>query len=163
MKDIFIDNNIAKNFATPVDVEYKELIKWLIEYDSDKVLKNPAEKENYAHLVVNQKILVEYLRSSYNCHKATAIPTIIALLTKQGRIIKFDNNTIKEIKDKKFTKVILRKLLSNEEDHCHICTVINSSRKKALSNDENFTKDLSNFPGIKILVTDRPEKINYRE
>lgn len=87
MKDIFIDNNIAKNFVTPIDDEYKNLIKWILEYDTNKVSINPEEKANYAHLVVNQKILVEYMRSSYNCHKSTAIPVLISILTRQGRVI----------------------------------------------------------------------------
>jgi hypothetical protein len=33
MKDIFIDNSIAKNFANPLDPEYKKLVAWLMRYD----------------------------------------------------------------------------------------------------------------------------------
>ena len=36
MKDIFIDNNIAKNFGNPMDEEYQKLIRWLQKFDEDK-------------------------------------------------------------------------------------------------------------------------------
>jgi len=32
-KDIFIDNNIAKNFTNPLDGEYKKLVQWLMRYN----------------------------------------------------------------------------------------------------------------------------------
>lgn len=163
MKDIFIDNNIAKNFSNPIDVEYKNLIQWINDYDEDGVKNNKKKKEDFAHLVVNQKLLVEYNRSAMNCFHNTSIPVLIAILTRQGRLVRLDNNEIKEFKNKVFTKSILRNIASNEEDHCHICSIISSNRKMALTYDVNLTKDLLNFPGHNIIVSDRPEKINYKK
>src|SRR5690606_26606940 len=111
MKDLFIDNNIAKNFSTPLDDEYKKLIKWLVDYDENITLKSAKQKKDFAHLVVNQKLLTEYLRSSYNCPHSSSIPTLIALLTRQGRLIKLENQQINNLKQKHLTKKVLRKLL----------------------------------------------------
>lgn len=47
-KDIFIDNNITKNFANPLDPEYKKLIKWLMAFDEQDKAKN-------AYLVISNK------------------------------------------------------------------------------------------------------------
>ena len=52
INDIFIDDNIAKNFANPIDPEYRNLITWLLSYYA-----NPNQD---AHLVVSQKLLEEY-------------------------------------------------------------------------------------------------------
>jgi hypothetical protein len=78
LKDIFIDNNIAKNFCNPLDPQYKNLIKWLM-YDST------------AYLVVSQKLLVEYVGSTGQSPSLTNITVIIDRLTRDGRIIKFSN------------------------------------------------------------------------
>ena len=45
LKDIFIDSNVAKNFANPLDPEYKKLVNWLMNFDEDN-------QTNNAHLVV---------------------------------------------------------------------------------------------------------------
>ena len=58
-KDLFIDNNIAKNFSNPQDEEYIKLTKWLINFDSSDI----ENKDNYAHLVVSKKLLGEYNRT----------------------------------------------------------------------------------------------------
>jgi hypothetical protein len=64
-KDIFIDNNIAKNFTNPLDPEYVKLIKWLLAYD-----EVPEGSPDYinAHLAVSKKLLVEYYRSAMMPH-----------------------------------------------------------------------------------------------
>lgn len=157
MKDIFIDNNIAKNFSNPMDLEYKKLISWLIKYDVNDV----NNKGNYAHLVVNQKLLVEYNRSSYNCAHQTSIPSIINLLTRQGRLNKISNKDIEDIKKEYLTKGVVKSILSNVEDHCHICSIIVSNRKLALTYDINLTKDLKKILGSNVEVEQRPEKISY--
>lgn len=162
MKDIFIDCNIAKNFANPMDSHYKDLLKWIMEYDEKKATVNIVNKNNYAHLVVNQKLLIEYNRTSYNCAHSTSITSIINLLTRQGRLIKMHNKDIEEYKSKHFKKATLKKLLSNEEDHCHICSILNSTRKLVLTYDKNLKKDLLSFIKMSVLVSDRPEKIKYK-
>lgn len=162
MKDIFIDNNVAKNFATPLDSNYKDLIKWLNEFDADIVEKDPKKIGNYAHLVVSQKLLVEYLKSSRNCSKPNAIPSIINRLTIQGRLIKKTKTEIEAFKKKYFSKKIENGLLSNKEDHCHIVTVLISKRKLCLTYDDNLTADLTVFPGHSVTVEKRPENVNYK-
>jgi hypothetical protein len=162
MKDIFIDNNVAKNFATPLDPNYKDLIKWINDFDADVVKKNPKKILNYAHLVVSQKLLVEYLKSSKNCSKPNAIPSIISRLTIQGRLLKKTKTEIEDFKNKHFSKKIEKGLLSNQEDHCHIVSVLISKRKLCLTYDDNLTTDLKVFPGHTVIVEKRPEKLNYK-
>ncbi len=162
MKDIFIDNNVAKNFATPLDPNYKDLIKWINEFDADIVMKNPKKKLDYAHLVVTQKLLVEYLKSSRNCSKPNAIPSIISRLTIQGRIQKKTKLEIENFKKVFFSKKIEKNLLSNQEDRYHLVSVLLSKRKLCLTYDDNLTTDLNGFPGHTVIVEKRPEKLNYK-
>ena len=161
MKDIFIDNNLAKNFATPLDPNYKTLIKWLFAYDAEDVKNNPENIENYAHLVVNQKLLSEYNRSSRGCAKSTAITTIISRLTIQGRLIKVSKSEIELFNRQYITKKVTSSLNSNAEDHVHIPTVLLSVRKMALTYDVNLAADLLKVPGFNPIVKARPEELNY--
>ena len=78
LKDIFIDNNIAKNFGNPLDIEYKKLQNWLVD--------NPN-----AYLVVSNKLLAEYYRSVGQSYYKNSIPSIIDKLTREGRLIKISN------------------------------------------------------------------------
>lgn len=153
MKDIFIDNNIAKNFTNPLDPEYKKLIKWL--------LKSEKDKNTDAHLVISQKLLVEYKRSARGAFSATSIPTIIDKLTREGRLIKFEKYEIEEFKREHFTKKVVKKFQSNQEDRELIPVVLLSHRKYALSLDGNFTTDLKNFPKFEVRVEKRPENLPY--
>ncbi|HAY3563130.1 TPA: hypothetical protein JRW62_002132 [Elizabethkingia meningoseptica] len=162
MKDIFIDNNVAKNFATPVDPHYKNLIEWINEFDKELVEKHPDKKREFAHLVVSQKLLAEYLSSSRDCSKPSAIPAIVNRLTIEGRILKKTKKEIEDFQSKYFTKTISKSLHSNTEDHVHIVCVLLSNRKLCLTYDENLTKDLSNFPKHTVIISERPEKLNYK-
>ena len=154
MKDLFIDNNIAKNFANPVDSNYIELINWLTHYEK-------GSPDN-AFLVVSNKLLKEYLDSLRNCSKPNSMPVIIAKLTREGRLNKFDNNLINVFQKEHFTKTIKKKLLSNEKDHPHLAIVLMSVRKYALTIDHNFYRDLANFTGFNVVVKKKPENLNYR-
>lgn len=162
MKDIFIDNNVAKNFATPLDPHYKDLIKWINEFDKELVEKEPEKILDFAHLVVSQKLLVEYLKSSRDCSKPNAIPAIINRLQIQGRLQKKSKTEIDDFKNHNFSKKIEKSLLSNQEDHCHIVCVLISNRKLCLTYDDNLTADLIGFPGHNITVEKRPENLNYK-
>lgn len=162
MKDIFIDNNVAKNFATPIDGHYKELINWINDFDEEIVAENPEKILDYAHLVVSQKLLVEYLNSSRDCSKPNAIPTLINKLTREGRLQKKSKKEIEAFQNKNFSKKVLKNLLSNQEDHCHIVIVLISKRKLCLTYDENLTKDLVGFPKHKPTVEKRPENLDYK-
>ncbi|MCD8451432.1 hypothetical protein LNI90_04975 [Tenacibaculum dicentrarchi] len=162
MKDILIDNNVAKNFATPIDQHYKDLIEWINEFDEDLIEAEPNRIFDFAHLVVSQKLLVEYLKSSRDCSKPNAIPSIINRLTREGRLLKKSKVDIEEFKANNFSKKILKGLLSNQEDHCHIVSVLISNRKLCLTYDDNLSKDLNGFPGHHVTVEKRPENLNYK-
>jgi hypothetical protein len=155
-KDIFIDNNIAKNFSNPLDPEYKKLIKWLIEFNSD-----PQNYHNNAHLVVSKKLLAEYYRTMGHAASGNNIAVIINLLNQQGRLIQISNDQIKEFKQKYFTRKVEKCLTSNKEDREHIPVVLLSDRKYALTLDEKFTTDLINFPSFNATVGKKPTDIPY--
>jgi len=156
-KDLFIDNNIAKNFSNPQDEEYIKLTKWLINFDSSDI----GNKDNYAHLVVSQKLLVEYLRTSMGATSDTAIPIIIEKMQREGRLILISNQQIKDFKSAHYSSRVERNLRSNNEDREHIPLVLLSDRKFALSYDDNFIYDLENFAGFTVRVEKRPEDLPY--
>lgn len=153
MKDIFIDNNIAKNFANPLDVEYKKLIQWLFKFDGDL--------ENSAHLAVSKKLVAEYSRTSASAYSLTNITVIISKLQIEGRLLMITNQQIKEFKRKYFARRIIRMLTCNREDRDHIPVVLLSHRKYALSRDDKFINDLVNFPGFTVLAEKRPQDLPY--
>ncbi len=153
MKDIFIDNNVAKNFANPVDPEYKRLIRWLRKFDGDL--------EDSAHLVVSNKLIAEYKRTSGGAYSGTNIAVIIGQLNKEGRLPKITNQQIKDFQRKYFKKKVIRRLTCNREDQDHIPVVLLSHRKYALSLDNDFTRDLMNFPGFNAWVEKRPQDLPY--
>ena len=156
-KDIFIDNNIAKNFKNPADPEYIKLRDWLVLYREIK----EGEEDTNAHLVVSNKLLNEYSRSNQNIKDGQNIILIIGRLQKQGRLIKIDNQAIKDFQQEHFTKKIEKKLSCNQEDREHIPVVLLSHRKYALSIDDAFVNDLLNFPKFQALACKRPEEIPY--
>ncbi len=156
-KDIFIDNNIASKFSNPQDKEYIELTKWLLNYD----LKDAKNKNNYAHLVVSNKLLKEYFDSAKNANSNTSIPMIIGILQSQGRLIIVKNQEIKDFKVTYFSKKIIRHLRCNSKDREHLPVVLLSDRKYALTYDDDFSYDLLNFPGFNVKVKKRPEDLPY--
>lgn len=144
MKDIFVDNCAAKNFANPLDKHYKEFITWL---KVDGIL------------VVSQKLLMEFGRTCDGCIAGSNIVALVHYLTINGRLVRFSSKQLKEVK---FPKRITRKLLSNHQDHVHIKVVILSHRKLAITGDKNLRKDLNAFPGYVITAVKRPEAIDYK-
>lgn len=156
-KDLFIDNNIAKNFSNPQDKEYIKLTEWLREFDSADI----ENKDNYAHLVVSKKLLVEYYRTSMGAVSDTAIPAIIDKLTREDRLIIISNQQISNFKLAYYSRRIERSLRSNNEDREHIPLVFLSDRKFALSYDDNFIYDLEHFAGFVVRVEKRPENLPY--
>lgn len=152
-KDIFIDNNIACRFSNPMDPEMKKLILWLMAYDE--------KRNDNAILVVSDKLLHEYFASCQNAASASSIPMIVNQMVKEGRLVKISNEEIKTFKNKYFTKAVVKKLHSNNEDRNHIPVVCLSERKYALTRDDKFTEDLKNFPGFKVLVCSKPQDMPY--
>jgi hypothetical protein len=142
--DIFVDNTAAKNFCNPVDQHYKEFIKWLFE-------------EGY--LVVTNKILGEYVSSTGASPSETNIVVIIARLTRDGRLVRFTKQQLEEFS---FSKRIEKKLRSNSKDHPHIKAVLLSTRKLAVSLDDNFRHDVNNYPGYGAVARKRPEELAYK-
>lgn len=156
VKDIFIDNDSATNFSIPLNRYYKKLLTWLISFDA-------VDKSSNAYLVVSNKILSEYNRTSGNSLKETTMPVIIETLTQQGRLIKFSNVEIKNFKIRHFKKHIRKNLTCNSSDRDHIPVVLLSHRKYALSLDDKLRYDLKNFPGFTVLAEDSPHKIPYEK
>jgi hypothetical protein len=154
-KDIFIDNNIAKDFATPIDKEYKELIDWLIRND-------PFNKQNNAYLVVSNLLIKEYYSSAQNAYSKTCMPVIIDILLKDGRLSKFTNKEIQGFNRKYLKKAVISKLQCNKNDRDHISIICMSDRRMALSLDAKFMKDLANFPKFNITVGCKPSDIDYK-
>lgn len=155
-KDIFIDTNIACRFANPMDPHMRELVEWL------KVNDTSNRGRNRAYWVVSNKLLGEYYASNKGANKQTSLYAIISKLQKEGRLIFIKNKQITAFMDAKFTKRIVKHLLSNRKDWNHIPVVLLSSRKYALTNDANFAADLKQFPGYNVTVSNRPEQIPYK-
>lgn len=158
-RDIFIDTNIASNFANPVDPNYKDLIAWL----NDNHDVADGQEDDRAYLVVSTKLMEEYLRTFRGSFLENAMPMIVNRLTIEGRLIKISNAEIKAFQHAEFVPRIVRQMQSNAEDREHIPVVLLSERKYALTNDEKFTHDLGLFPGREVTVSNRPEQIPYRE
>jgi len=156
-KDLFIDTNITSKFSNPQDKEYIKLTKWLLKFDEEDV----ENRNNYAHLVVSNKLLVEYKRSALGATSDTSIPVIIDTLQRQGRLIKKSNQEIISFKQTYFTKAVEKSLRSNNEDRDHIPLVLLSDRKYALTLDNNLKYDLEHFSGFRVRVEKRPENLPY--
>ncbi len=154
MKDIFIDNNVAKNFANPLDPEYKKLVAWLKAYNGNNHLGN-------AYLAVSKKIIVEYKKTCGASLSDNAIVAIVDLFTRQGRLNNITNDQIKDFRARYFTKKICRHLRSNWKDHDHIPVVLLSYRKLAISIDDKFVHDVLHFPGFQAIAVKKPQDLNY--
>ncbi|MBE0680375.1 MAG: hypothetical protein IH589_00545 [Anaerolineales bacterium] len=154
MKDIFIDNNVAKNFINPLDLEYKKLVSWLMHCDE-------VRKSDNAHLVISKKIIVEYHRTCGSSMSDNSIVAIIDMCTRQGRLNRITNDQIKDFRTTYLTKKNCRKLKSNWQDHDHIPVVMLSKRKYAISIDDKFVQDVNLFPGFKAIAVKRPEDLKY--
>lgn len=154
IKDIFIDNNVTKNFINPMDNEYKKLIQWLNIYNENDQLVN-------AHLVISNKLLGEYLATASHSDSPNNIVAIIDKMTREGRLINITSDQIKGFKKKYYTKKIRRILKCNANDRNHIPLVLLSNRKMALTLDYNFLSDLLNFPGFSVTGARRPQDIAY--
>jgi len=141
VKDLFVDNCAATNFANPQDEHFKELFKWLV---SEGVL------------VVSQKLLVEYGRS---CRALTGenIATLVGYLTKVGRLQVIKNRQLDN-----FVIPTHRQLKSNFADRVHLKTVLLSHRKYAITQDRNLLDDINSYPRYRACAVARPEQIAYR-
>lgn len=154
MKDIFIDNNIAKNFANPLDPEYKKLVEWLRKYDE-------SAKSRNAILVICNKLLAEYGRTSSGSVSPTNIWVIVDKLLRENRLNKIRNFMIVEFKRAHFKRGIVRRFRCNSDDRDYIAVVLLSYRKYAITRDFNFKHDLENFPGFTVRVGMKPQELPY--
>jgi len=147
MKDIFVDNNIAKNFAMPKDIQYKKFIDWLV---------------NRGWLVVSIKLIHEYNRTCFGSYSCTSIAVILNRLISDKRITIFSKTQIEDFKRIYYKSRVRKELRSGYWDReFHIPTVLMSNRKYALVNDKNLRHDLVHFPGFTVLVEKRPECLPY--
>lgn len=158
-RDIFIDDNIASNFANPADSNYKKLIAWL----NDNHDIADGQEDDRAYLVVSNKLLAEYCRSFRDSFLTNAMPMIVDRLTKEGRLVKISNDAIKAFQRSEFVPRIVRRMQSNAEDREHIPVVLLSERKYALTNDGDFTHDLRLFHRYNVTVSNRPEELPYNK
>jgi len=143
-KDILIDNCVVCNFCNPVDDDYKELIKWLF---------------NEGELVVTQKLIIDYHSACAASPSDTSIIAIMAKLTSDGRLRKFNK---KELSNFRIKKHIHKKFLCNEKDVDLIKAVMLSFRKYALSLDDNLVRDINNYPGHEAHAAASPEDLPYK-
>lgn len=143
MKDILVDNNIAKNFCNPLDEEYKRFITWLF-YEGS--------------LVVSKQLITEYHSSCASSGSLTNVMAIIDKQQREGRLSRFSS---KDLRSFKFKQKDERRLLSNGKDRSHIKAVLLSKRKFALSRDQNFRADVNGFPGYMARAEARPEDLPY--
>ena len=144
MKDIFVDENIAKNFANPLSDEYKTFVDWL---------------RSEGSLVVSNKLITEYGRACQHSKSNTNIFAIIDIQTRDGRLNKKSNIELNAFKVKKH---VLNSFRSNKKDHNHIKLVMISFRKYAISIDKDLRYDINNFPGINAKAVTKPSLIDYR-
>jgi hypothetical protein len=143
MKDILIDNNVAKNFCNPLDDHYKALVEWLF---------------NKGFLVVTQRLLIEYSATSALSRSCTSMPALVDHLLRSGRLRKFGKVTLSDFR---FGARVQRSLRSNKEDHDSIKAVMLSERKFALSHDNNLRHDINTFPGYHARAEQQPQDLPY--
>ncbi len=143
MKDILVDNTVAKNFCNRLDPHYRAFIQWLI-------------REGV--LVVTQRLLAEYVATAGNSPANTSMPVLIDQLTRQGRL----NHIGKvELTAFRISSHVRRVLRSNRKDHDNIKAVMLSHRKFALSHDAAFCHDVNNFPGFTARAERKPQDLPY--
>ena len=145
IKDIFIDNNVAKNFKNPVDPHYKKLIDWLYEC---------------GHLVLSQKLLKEYYDSNRG-NWGQSIITIINRPTKDERLVRISNEQMENLR---FPKRLDEKYQRLNKDYWHIKAILLSNRKLAIIIDSNFRNAINDHPkhdGVSACAVSRPEEVNY--
>jgi len=143
IKDILVDNTVAKNFCNPLDSHYKAFIEWLF---------------NEGTLVVTQRLLSEYFASCGAATSSTSIPVIVNRLLLQGRLRKFVKD---ELVSFRFPKRTEKRLRCNRNDRDNLKAVLLSARKYAVSHDDNFRYDVNNFPGIPARAERRPQDLPY--
>lgn len=150
MKDLFIDNNIAKELSPPLSQEYKELIDWLFKEGA---------------LVVSQKLLNEFNQGLVNLSSVKrneSILGIIGKLTQEGRINKISSH---QLNNYTIPKKNEKTLLSNWKDRDHLKTIILSFRKLAITSDNNFRRDINGFSKVDKIqprAAMSPSGINYK-
>ncbi len=143
MKDIFVDNNIAQNFARAKDSHYRKFCTWLY---------------NTGCLVVSNKLIQEYISSNRDCHIHLGIASIIDAQTRDGRLNRIKNSQLRQFR---FQQNIKRSFRSNHRDHEFIKLVLLSFRKLALTIDQNLAYDIKHYPRYSCKVSSRPECIPY--
>jgi len=145
IKDLFVDNNVAKNFKNPADPEYRKLMDWLF---------------REGHLVLTQKLLIEYLSSNQG-NFGQSIITIVNQLTIEGRIVKLSTDELKALT---FKKKLDEKCLKLNRDYWHLKAILLSNRKTAIIIDKAFRDAVNSHPkyeGVQACAVARPEEIDY--
>lgn len=145
MKDLLVDNTVAKNFCNSLDPHYKAFIQWLLLHGVS---------------VITQRLIVEYVASCGGSPSNTSIPTIIDHLQRAGRLTHFNSRQLNALR---FPRRVARLLRSNRNDHGSIKAVMLSHRKYALSRDERFCYDVNYYPGCRARAETRSEDLPYAD
>ena len=144
MKDILVDNNVAKNFCNPMDENYKDFILWL--------------RTNGA-LVVCQKLLVEYYRTCCTSNSDTNVCVLIAELQSDGRLNKINKAQLSAFK---IPKAVRKILPLHDKDIELLKTTLLSQRRLAITIEKNLRDSINMYPRFKALAVSRPECLKYR-
>lgn len=143
MKDILVDNTVAKNFCNPLDPDYKTFIRWVLEEGV---------------LVVTQRLLIEYKATAGSSPANTSMPSLVDYLTRKGRLMHFGRAQLTAFR---FPSRVTKRLRSNWKDHDNVKAVMLSVRKYALSHDAAFRYDVNNYPGFNARAEIRPQDLPY--
>ena len=126
-KDLFVDNNVAKNFTNPADPEYQKLMAWLF---------------REGHLVITPKLMAEYHASNQG-NFGQSIITIVNQLTISGRLVKISTEEMKAVK---FPKRLDKECLKLNKDYWHLKAILLSNRKIAIIIDKAFRDAVNSHP-----------------
>jgi len=145
MLDIFIDTNRIQFFTNPVLPEYIKLISWLKEKGS---------------LVLTNKLLTEYGGGCQHISTEENIMVLIDFLQQQeeDRINFITNSKLGEFKIKKKD---FKNIRSKKSDIVHLKSVLISHRRLALTDDQNLTYDINNYPGYRGIAKSNPNDLPY--
>lgn len=143
MRDIVIDNCIAKNFCNPITGDLRTFVTWL---------------RDHGTLAVTQRLLVEYYSSTGSATSATNICALIEHLKLEKRFVRFSKTQLEEVDIPQHYENRMR---CNFHDRSLVRAVALTVRRIAISDDDNFRYDVNNLPGYNAVAVRGPAEIDY--
>lgn len=144
-KDITIDCCCICKCVGQISDVYKELYDWLMTPNND------------SKLMLSEKLHIEYIGSN---NQLNVFLNQLLQMNKIQPVV--ENKEIKDFRNKHFNKKIENKLRSNSKDWNHIALVMISTRRIALSEDNNLIYDINNFPKFFASADNCPSKLPYK-